>query len=61
MEIMLSAFSMRPWSWNLRTRPDLSELEQLEAESFDLGEDAEHRSLIFKPAGEHGLAAHQLR
>jgi hypothetical protein len=38
----------------------LSELEQLEAESFDLGEDAEHRGLIFKPTGEHGLAAHQL-
>jgi len=61
MEIMLSAFSMRPWSWNLRTRPDLSELEQLEAESLDLGENAEHRGLIFKPTGEHGLAAHQLR
>jgi hypothetical protein len=38
----------------------LSELEQLEAESFDLGEDAEQRGLIFKPTGEHGFAAHQL-
>src|SRR5207245_7647810 len=26
-----------------RTRPDLSELEQFKAESFDLGEDAEQR------------------
>jgi hypothetical protein len=38
----------------------LSELEQLEAESFDLGEDTEQRGLIFKPTGEHGLAAHHL-
>ena len=43
-----------------RTSPDLSELEQLEAESFDLGEDAEQRGLIFEPTGEHGLAAHHL-
>jgi hypothetical protein len=38
----------------------LSELEQLEAEPFNLGEDAEQRGPIFKPTGEHGLAADHL-
>jgi len=38
----------------------LSELEELEAETFDLAEDAEQRGLIFKPTGEHRLAAHYL-
>jgi hypothetical protein len=39
----------------------LSEFDQFEAERFDLRKDAEHRGPIFKQAGEHGLAALQLR
>ena len=43
-----------------RSRPDLAQLEKLEAEGLDLPKDAEHRGLIFKQAGEHGLTAGQL-
>ena len=43
------------------SRPDLAQFEKVEAERFDLGNDAEHRSLILEHAGEHGLAALQLR
>jgi hypothetical protein len=39
----------------------LSEFDQLEAERFDLRKDAEHRGPILQQAGEHGLAALQLR
>lgn len=46
---------MRLW-----TSLDLSDLEQFEAESFDLRENAEQRGPVFKPTREHGLAAHQL-
>ena len=45
----------------MRPRRDLSDLEQHEAERFDLRKDAEQRGPIFKPTGEHGLAAPQLR
>jgi hypothetical protein len=45
----------------LRSRPDLAQFEKFEAERFDLRNDAEHRGPIFKQAGEHGLAAGQLR
>ena len=44
-----------------RSRGDLSQFEQLEAERFDLRNDAEQGGPIFKQAGEHGLAAPQLR
>src|SRR5258706_445780 len=43
-----------------RSRPDLAQLEKLEAEGLDLRKDAEHRGLVFKQAGEHGLTAGQL-
>ena len=36
---------------------DLPQLEQLEAEGFDLRKDAEQGGAILKQAGEHGLAA----
>jgi hypothetical protein len=39
----------------------LSEFEQVEAEGFDLRKDAEQRGPILEQAGEHGLAALQLR
>jgi len=45
----------------LRSRPDLSEFEQVEAEGFDLRKDAEQRGPILEQASEHGLAALQLR
>ena len=45
----------------LRSRPDLAQFEKFEAERFDQRNDAEHRGSIFEPAGEHGLAARQLR
>jgi hypothetical protein len=35
----------------------LSELEQFEAERFDLRNGTEHRRPILEQAGEHGLAA----
>jgi len=38
----------------------LSDLQQLEADSADLRENAKQRGPIFKPTGEHGLAAHHL-
>ena len=38
-----------------------AKFEQFEAERFDLREDAEHRGPILEQAGEHGLAALQLR
>ena len=44
-----------------RSGPDLSELEQFEAERLDLGKDAEQRGPILEHAGEHGLIAFQLR
>ena len=44
-----------------RSRGDLPQFEQLEAERFDLRKDAEQGGPIFKQAGEHGLAALQLR
>jgi hypothetical protein len=44
-----------------RSRLDVSEFEQFKAESLDLREDAEQRGLILEQAGEHGLAALQLR
>src|SRR6266436_6970622 len=44
----------------LWTRPDLSDFQQLEAEPFDLHDNAEQSGPIFKPTGEHGLAADQL-
>jgi hypothetical protein len=44
-----------------RSRADLPQFEKLEAEGLDLREDAEHRRLILKKAGEHGLTAVQLR
>jgi hypothetical protein len=40
-----------------RSRADLAQLEELEAEGLDLGEAAEHCGLILKRAGEHGLTA----
>jgi hypothetical protein len=39
----------------------LSEFEKVEAEGFDLRKDAEQRGPILEQAGEHGLAALQLR
>jgi hypothetical protein len=39
----------------------LSEFEKFEAERFDLRQDAEHGGTVFEQAGEHGLAARQLR
>jgi hypothetical protein len=42
---------------SLRSRPDLVQFEKLEAERFDLRDDAEHRGPILEQAGEHGLAA----
>jgi hypothetical protein len=44
-----------------RALRDLAKFEKIEAERFDLSEDAEHRGPIFKQAGEHGLATLQLR
>ena len=44
-----------------RSRRDLSEFEQFEPERLDLREDAEQRGPILEQAGEHGLAAFQLR
>jgi hypothetical protein len=44
-----------------RALRDLAKLEKIEAERFDLREDAEHRGTIFKPAGEHSFVALQLR
>jgi len=40
---------------------DLPQFEQLEAEGFDLREDAEQGGPVLKQAGEHGLRALQLR
>jgi len=40
--------------------PDLVQFEKLKAQSLDLGKDTEHRGLIFKHAGEHGLSVVQL-
>jgi hypothetical protein len=40
-----------------RSRRDLSEFEQFEAERFDLRKDAEHSGAVLEQAGEHGLAA----
>jgi hypothetical protein len=40
---------------------DLSEFDQLEAEHFDVRKNAERRGPILKYAGEHRLAARQLR
>jgi len=39
----------------------LAQFEQLEAERFDLPEDAEQAGPIFNKTGEHGLAAFDLR
>ena len=39
----------------------MPEFEQLESERFDLPEDAEQRGAVFNQAGEHGLAALELR
>jgi hypothetical protein len=39
----------------------LSEFEQFEAERLDLRQDTEQRGPILEQAGEHGLAAFQLR
>ena len=44
----------------LRAWPDLVEVEKLEAERFDLRDNAEQRRPIFKQARQHGLAAGQL-
>ena len=44
-----------------RSRGDLPQFEQLEAERFDLRKDAEQGGPIFKQAGEFGLSALQLR
>jgi hypothetical protein len=44
-----------------RSRADFPQFDQLEAERFDLRKDAEHGRPIVKQAGEHGLAALQLR
>src|SRR5471030_1032931 len=44
-----------------RSRPDLSKFDELEAERFDLRNDAEQRGPIREQAGEHGLAAFELR
>ena len=43
-----------------RSRPDLVQLDEFEAEGLDLRKDAEHGGLIFEPAGEYGLTAGQL-
>jgi hypothetical protein len=43
-----------------RSRPDLTEFEQFEAERLDLRKDAEQCGPILEQAGEHGLAAFQL-
>jgi len=40
-----------------RSRADLPQFDQLEAERLDLRNDAEQGGPIFKQAGEHGLAA----
>jgi hypothetical protein len=48
------------WLTRCRSRLDLSEFEQLEAERLDLRKDAEQRGPIRDQAGEHGLAAFQL-
>lgn len=40
-----------------RSGSDLAKLNEFDAEGLDLGKDAEHRGLIFKQAGEYGLAA----
>jgi hypothetical protein len=45
----------------LRSWSDLAQFDKLQAERFDLRQDAEHRGPIFEQAGEHGLAALQLR
>jgi hypothetical protein len=42
------------------SRPDLVQFEKVEAERFDLRNDAEHCGPIFKQTGEHGLTALQL-
>ena len=44
----------------LRAWPDLVEVEKLEAERFDLRDNAEQRRPICKQACQHGLAACQL-
>ena len=49
------------WLTRCRSRLDLSEFEQLETERLDLRKDAEQRGPIRDQAGEHGLAAFQLR
>jgi hypothetical protein len=38
-------------------RPDLAQLDQLEAERFNLREDAEHRGPILEQTGEYGVPA----
>src|SRR3954452_18857333 len=43
-----------------RSRGDLPEFDQFEAERFDLGKKAENRGPILQQTGEHGLAALQL-
>ena len=40
-----------------RSRPDLLEFQQFEAERLDVRKDAEQRGPILEQAGEHGLAA----
>ncbi|MDQ1717011.1 MAG: hypothetical protein QOE89_964 [Pseudonocardiales bacterium] len=40
------------WLRTRRSGFDLAQFEEFEAEGLDLGEDAEHRGLIFKRAGE---------
>jgi hypothetical protein len=41
-------------------RSEAPDLEQFQAESLDLRENAEQGGPVFKPTREHGLAGHQL-
>jgi len=45
----------------LRAIRRLPQLEQLEAERFDLRDDAEHGGTVLEPAREHGVAAFDVR
>jgi hypothetical protein len=53
-------WAITAWFTRCRSRRDLSEFEQFEAERLDLRNDAEQRGSILEQAGEQGLAAFQL-